>query len=72
MKPGPEIIKYCSCSTQLRIKLIMLINVKIPTIVCILTFIVMLNTIYHAINVKMSITVGNLIFISMIKTYLRV
>ena len=46
----------------------MLINVKIPTIVGILTFIDMLNTIYHAINGEMPITDGILTFISMINT----
>ena len=29
--PGPEVIKRCSYSTQLSTKLILLINVKIPT-----------------------------------------
>ena len=41
--PGPEAIKLFSCSTQLSMKFIMLINVKMPTIVGILTFISMLN-----------------------------
>ena len=35
---GPEVIKPFSCSTQLSIKFFLLINVKIPTIVGILTF----------------------------------
>ena len=30
--PGPEVIKLCSCSTQLSMKFIMLINVKMPTL----------------------------------------
>ena len=29
---GPEVIKLFSCSTQLRLKFILLINVKTPTI----------------------------------------
>ena len=37
--PGPEVIKLFSCSAQLRLKFILLINVKMPTIVGILTFI---------------------------------
>ena len=37
--PGPKVIKLCSCSTQLSTKFILLINVKMPTIVGILTFI---------------------------------
>ena len=41
---GPEVIKPFPCSTQLSTKLILLINVKMPTIVCILTFISMINT----------------------------
>ena len=42
--PGPEVIKLFSCSTQLSMKFIMLINVKMPTIVGILTFISIINT----------------------------
>ena len=41
---GPEIIKLFSYSTQLSTKFILLINVKIPTSVGILTFISMINT----------------------------
>ena len=41
---GPEVIKLFSCSTQLSAKFILLINVKMPTIVGILTFISMINT----------------------------
>ena len=37
--PGPEVIQLFSCSTQLRLKLILPINVKMPKIVDILTFI---------------------------------
>ena len=36
--PGPEVIKLFSCSTQLSMKFVLLINVKMPTIVGILTF----------------------------------
>ena len=39
---GPEVIKLFSCSAQLRIKFILLINVKMP-IVGILTFISRIN-----------------------------
>ena len=43
--PGNEVINvFFSCSTQLSTKFILLINVKIPTIVGILTFISMINT----------------------------
>ena len=41
---GPEVIKLVLCSTQLSTKFIMLINVKMPTVVGILTFISMINT----------------------------
>ena len=42
--PGPVIIKLFSNSTQSSTKFILLINVKMPTIVGILTFIDMINT----------------------------
>ena len=42
--PCPAVIKLFSCSTQLSMKFIMLINVKMPTTVGILTFISMINT----------------------------
>ena len=38
MVSGPEVIKLFSCSTQLSMKFFLLINVKMPTIVGILTF----------------------------------
>ena len=37
-KPGPRLIKLFSCSTQLSMKFFLLINVKMPAIVGILTF----------------------------------
>ena len=37
--PGPEVIKHFSSSTQVSMKFFLLINVKMPTIVGILTFI---------------------------------
>ena len=43
-RPGPEVIKLFPCSNQPSTKLILLINVKMPTIVGILTFISMINT----------------------------
>ena len=43
-RQGPEVIKLFSCSTQLSMKFILLINVKMPTIVGILTFISMIDT----------------------------
>ena len=37
-EPGPEVIKLFSCSTQLSMNFFLLINVKMPTVVGILTF----------------------------------
>ena len=42
---GPEVIKLFSCSTQLSMKFFLLINVKMPTIVGILTFMSRKNSI---------------------------
>ena len=36
--PGPEVIKLFSCSAQLSMKFFLFINVKMPKIVGILTF----------------------------------
>ena len=44
LRPGPEVIKLLSCSTQLSTKFILLMNVKMPTVVGILTFISMIVT----------------------------
>ena len=44
MGPGAKVMKLFSYSTQLSTKFILLINVKMPTIVGILTFISMINT----------------------------
>ena len=43
LNTGPKVIKRFSCSAQLRLKFILLINVKMPTIVGILTFISRIN-----------------------------
>ena len=42
---GSEVIKLFSCSTQLSMKFFLLINVKMPTIVGILTFMSRKNSI---------------------------
>ena len=44
MCSGPEVIKLFSCSTQLSTEFILLVNVEMPTIVGILTFISMVYT----------------------------
>ena len=58
--PGPEVIKLFSYSTQLSTKFILLINVKMPTIVGILTFISMISTTSEIL--KTSLFVGILVF----------
>ena len=45
MRPGPEVIKRFSCSTQLSMEFFLLINVKMPTVVGILTFMSRKNSI---------------------------
>ena len=45
VKSGPEVIKLFSCSTQLSMKCFLLININMPTIVGILTFISRKNSI---------------------------
>ena len=44
-RSGPEVIKLCSCSTQLSMKFFLLINVKMPLFVGILTFMSRKNSI---------------------------
>ena len=51
MRPGPEVIKLFSCSAQMRL----LINVKMPTTVGILTFISRIN--YRLWCYKPSVTI---------------
>ena len=53
--PGLEVIKLFSCSAQLRLKFILLINVKMPTVVGILTFISRIN--YRLWRYKPSISI---------------
>ena len=50
--PGPEVIKLFSCSTQLSTNFIMLINVKMPTIVGILTFNSMTNKTFESLKAR--------------------
>ena len=51
LKPGPEVIKRFLCSTQLSTKFILLINVKVSTIVGVLTFISMINITSESLKV---------------------
>ena len=52
MRQGPEVIKLLSCSIQLSTKFILLINVKMPTIVGILTFISMIDTAFERLKAR--------------------
>ena len=61
--PGPEVYKAFSYSTRLSRKFILLINVKMPTIVGILTFISMINTTSERLKAR-NFFVGILVFMS--------
>ena len=52
--PGPEVIKLFSCSAQLRLKFILLINVKMPTIVGILTYMSRINYLFLSFEPEFS------------------
>ena len=52
--PGPEVIKLFSCSTHLSMNFFLLINVKMPTIVGILTFMSANNSILGLSEPKLS------------------
>ena len=52
LKAWPRGYKKISCSTQLSKKFLLLINVKMPTIVGILTFISMINTISERLKAR--------------------
>ena len=61
--PGPEVIKLFSYSTQLSSKFILLINVKMPTIVDILTYISMIYTRSERLKAR-NLIVSILVFLS--------
>ena len=63
-EPGPEVIKLFLCSTQLSTKIILLINVKMPTVVDILTIISMINTTSERLKQLTSSFVGILVIMS--------
>ena len=62
--PGPEVIKLFPCTTQLSMKFFLLINVKMPTIVGIFTFISMVNTTFERLKAKKISFVGIIAFMS--------
>ena len=51
-RAGTKIINFFSCSTRLSMKFIMHINVKMPTLVGILKFICMINTISESLKAR--------------------
>ena len=51
LKQGLKILNF-SCLTQLSMKFIMFINVKMPTFVGILTFISMINTTFESLKAR--------------------
>ena len=61
---GPEVVLLFQCPTQLSTKFILLINIKMPTIVGILTFISMINTTYECSKARKSVFCGILVFMS--------
>ena len=64
-KPGPEVIKLFPCSIQLSTNFILLLNVKMPTIFGILTFISMINIQnLRGLKQETSSFVGMLVFMS--------
>ena len=69
--PSPEVIKLFSCSTQLNTKFILLINVKMPTIVGILTFISMIKQHLRGLKQFTSLFVGIPVFMSSTKAHLN-
>ena len=56
--PGPDVKKLFSCSTQLILKFILLIKVKMPTTVGILTFISMIYDMPCLYKPEISIYLG--------------
>ena len=48
--PGEEVMQHFSCPIQLSMKFVMLISVKMPTIVGILTFTSMVNTLSESLK----------------------
>ena len=66
IQPGPEVIKHFSCSTQLSLKLKLLINVKIDRINGFASLIHQSQSFILLINAEMPTVVGILAFMRMI------
>ena len=67
VNPGLEVIKLFSRSTQLRLKFILLINVKMPTVVGILTFISRINYRLSLSKPEISIYLGYISIYELLK-----
>ena len=65
--PGREVIKLLSCSTQLSMKFILLTNVKMPTIVGILTFTSRINTTSRRLKARNFFICWHLVCIEQLK-----
>ena len=63
-RSGPDVIKLFSCSTQLSTKYILLINIKMPTIVGISTFITMINKTSESLKARKVVIFSSLVFMS--------
>ena len=62
--PGPKVIKLFLCSTQLSMKIILLINVEMPTIFGFLTLISMINRTFERRKARNFFIFGILVFMS--------
>ena len=67
MSACSKVIKLFSCSTQMSIKFIMLINVKMPTIVGIFTFISMKNKTSECLKARKVVIFQQLSFYEQLK-----
>ena len=63
-RAAPEVIKHFSCSIQRFVKFILLINIKMPTTVGILTFMSMINTTSASLKARTVFIVSILISMS--------
>ena len=68
-KAGPKVIKLFSCSTQLSTEFILLINVKMPTIVGILTFMSRINSIFESLKARKISVFQHFSFYEQLKLY---
>ena len=66
-KIGLEVIKLFSCSTQLNMKFILLINVRMPTIVGILTFVGRIITASESFKARKILTFQHFRFYGQLK-----